>query len=279
MTDRKKNSKIQYRKFIKEKGILSYLKNRNVGEADSAEKKQAIRKPVKYYILRYLGEFKDQKARLIFVVFMGFCSCVLGVAIPWTSKIMIDYVLPRKDVKLLALICAFLLVIATLHHVVSILQDYSNNVLCGRFVLNLKQRLMSHLHTLPLVELQKLKTGGIITRLQEDTEGAGNLIFNGLLSPFNAFTILILSMSSLLFISWRTTIVCIFFSPDVRGGLLFLLYNAPASAEPVRGKNRDKCESRGKLWRDTGCQKFFQRENDQKGLCSKDKPLVAKILV
>jgi len=212
MADRKKNSKIQYRKFIKEKGILAYLKNRNIGEADSAEKKQGIRKPVKYYILRYLGEFKDQKARLIFVVFMGFCSCVLGVAIPWTSKIMIDYVLPRKDIKLLASICAVLLVIAILHHVVSILQDYSNNVLCGRFVLNLKQRLMSHLHTLPLVELQKLKTGGIITRLQEDTEGAGNLIFNGLLSPFNAFTILILSMSSLLFISWRTTIVCLFFS-------------------------------------------------------------------
>lgn len=224
MPDARKNSRAQYRSFIKEKGILAYLKNKNTGDSDHPEAKPEIKKPVSYYIRRYLQEFKDQKARLFFVMCMGFCSCVLGIALPWTSKIMIDDILPKKDMLMLSLVCGGLLVIAVLRHFISIMQDYSNNVLCGRFTINLKQRLMAHMHTLPLVELQKLKTGGIITRLQEDTESAGSLIYNGLLSPFNAFTMLILSMSSLLFISWKTTIVCIIFSLMMCGLAYFFFY-------------------------------------------------------
>ena len=210
MTDKDKNSKFQFKKFVKEKGIFSRGKSPDTDEGNSDSVK--LQKPLKYYFSRYIGEFKDQKSRLVFVLFVGFCTCIIGAIIPWTSKIMIDYILPQRNMPLLAVVCALLFVIAIMRHFIQIMQDYSTQALMGKFVIRLKHRLMEHLHTLPLVELQKLKTGGIITRLQEDTEGAGNLIFHGLLSPFNALVMLFISMTSLLFISWETTLVSISFA-------------------------------------------------------------------
>lgn len=212
MTEKNKNSKYQFKKFVKEHGIFARGKNRNTEEEeenpDSAKPQRALR----YYFGRYIREFKDQKSHLVFVLFVGFCTCVIGAVIPWTSKIMIDYILPQRNMPLLLAVCIALFIIAIIRHLIQIMQDYSTQALMGKFVIRLKHRLMEHLHTLPLVELQKLKTGGIITRLQEDTEGAGNLIFHGLLSPFNALVMLFISMSSLLFISWKTTLISLFFA-------------------------------------------------------------------
>ncbi len=211
MTDRNKNSKYQFKEFIKEKGIFARCKNRKAGEDENSDSEKP-QKALKYYFRRYIGEFQDQKSHLVFVLFVGFCTCVIGAVIPWTSKVMIDYILPQRNMALLLVVCILLFVVALMRHFIQILQDYSTQALMGRFIIRLKHRLMEHLQTLPLVELQKLKTGGIITRLQEDTEGAGNLVFHGLLSPFNALVILFISMASLLFISWKMTLVSIFFA-------------------------------------------------------------------
>jgi ATP-binding cassette subfamily B protein/subfamily B ATP-binding cassette protein MsbA len=211
MTDKNRNSKYQFKKFVKGKGIFARGKNRDTAKdenSDSGKPQQTL----KYYFRRYIGEFQDQKSRLVFVLFVGFCTCIIGAVIPWTSKIMIDYILPQRNMPLLLVVCLLLFAVALMRHFIQILQDYSTQALMGSFVVRLKHRLMEHLHTLPLVELQKLKTGGIITRLQEDTEGAGNLIFHGLLSPFNALVMLFISMTSLLFISWKTTLVSILFA-------------------------------------------------------------------
>ncbi len=211
MTDKTKNSKYQFRKFVKEHGVFARARKRNVDDEENNDSDKP-QKALKYYFRRYINEFQDQKSRLAFVLFVGFCTCLIGAIIPWTSKVMIDYILPQRNMPLLLVVCVALFTIAVMRHFIQILQDYSIQTLMGRFVIRLKHRLMEHLHTLPLVELQKLKTGGIITRLQEDTEGAGNLIYHGLVSPFNALMMLLISMSSLLFISWKTTLVSIFFA-------------------------------------------------------------------
>ncbi len=209
-SSRKPGSRNLFKAFVKEKGIFRYKEEKSSDE-DPAKAGQP-KKPFKYYLGRYLQEFQDQKSRLAMVMLLGMVSTLVGAAFPWTSKVMIDYILPQKNVTLLLAACIFLFVIGLMRHFIALSQDYAGSILAGRFANNLKTRLMGHLQTLPLVELQKLKTGGIITRLQEDTEGAANLIFNGLLSPFNASFMLFVSMTSLLIISWKTTIVCIVFA-------------------------------------------------------------------
>ncbi len=222
MINRKANSRNQFKIFVKEKGIFRYKEEKNP-DGDAPSRSNEPKKPLKYYLGRYLQEFKDQKTRLAMVMFLGVISTIIGAAFPWTSKVMIDYVLPQKNIVLLFSTCIFLFVIGLMRNFISLFQDYLSQVLSGRFSNNLKTRLMGHLQTLPLVELQRLKTGGIITRLQEDTEGAGNLIHNGLLSPFNALFMLVVSMSSLLLISWKTTIVCIVFG-TLMCGLAYLFF-------------------------------------------------------
>jgi len=224
MADQIKNSRRRYRAFIADNGLWAFARRKSVIEKQRSDKEPPPAKPVKYYLSRYIDEFKRQKTTLLSVLALGFCSCLLGMALPWTSKVMIDYILPKKEVRLLVLACVLLLAITLLRQGLSLFQDYLSQALRGRFVINLKQRLMEHLQALPLVELQKLKTGGIITRLQEDSEGAGSLLFNGFLSPINALTMLIFSMASLFLISWKMTLVCLVFALSMCGLAYFLFY-------------------------------------------------------
>ena len=252
MTDKNRNSKYQFKKFVKEKGIFARGKNRDVDEDENSDSENP-QQTLKYYFRRYIGEFQDQKSRLVFVLFVGFCTCIIGAVIPWTSKIMIDYILPQRNMPLLLVVCILLFAVAVMRHLIQILQDYSTQALMGTFVIRLKHRLMEHLHTLPLVELQKLKTGGIITRLQEDTEGAGNLIFHGLLSPFNALVMLFISMTSLLFHKLEDDVGEHFFRLfNVLGRIFLFLCHASPLPDAAEREKRNKRQSYGKLRRYPG---------------------------
>lgn len=215
---KKQNSKKQFKDFIKEKGIFAGRKAEKEAkdkELEGLEKKD--KKPLRYYLGRYISAFKDQKSKLVLVMLMGLSGAIFGAVFPWTSKIMIDYILPQKNSVLLIAACIFLFLTMAMRNILALFQEYINQRMLGKLVLELKRSLMSHLQTLPLVELQKLKTGGIITRIQEDTEGAGNLLFHGLLTPFNAFCMFLITIVSLLMISWKVTIICVFFV-----GLMFI---------------------------------------------------------
>ena len=67
----KTNSKSLFNKFIKEKGILSFRKERFPEEDDPSADDNREKQTLKHYFSRYLSEFKGQRSRLLLVMFQG----------------------------------------------------------------------------------------------------------------------------------------------------------------------------------------------------------------
>ncbi|OGV47552.1 MAG: hypothetical protein A2017_11295 [Lentisphaerae bacterium GWF2_44_16] len=224
MVPPKQNSRRRYYDFIKAKGILKFKKNLEEEKKDSAKDENAVRKNAGYYLWRYISEFREHRSKIILIILLGLFNSLLGALFPWTSKVMIDYILPQKNIVLLSSACLALLVSAAMQRLLTFSKDYYSQILLGRFVLGLKQRQMEHLNTLPLVELQKMKIGGIISRLQDDSEGSGNLLFNGLLTPFNALIMFLIAIISLLVVNWKVMLICFIFCM-IMFGITYFVFN------------------------------------------------------
>jgi ABC-type multidrug transport system fused ATPase/permease subunit len=225
MITKQENSKKQFKKFVSDQGIFKAFRNKKT--EDNAEKQEdddKYQKPAWDNILRFIRELKNERSNVILLLVMGLLGNIFEAALPWTSKIMIDTVLPRKNISLLTGVCAVLAVIILCRIILFMFQDLITNTLRGRYGVNLKIRLMKHLQTLPLVRLQEIKTGGLISRVQQDTESMCGLIQTGLLTPFNAIVMFTIGLTSLFFVSVKLSFVCLFFCIII-GAIAYFVFN------------------------------------------------------
>lgn len=170
-----------------------------------------------YYLMRYFRSLGDFRRRIAVILVLSLFSVLLQAALPWTGKIMIDELLPRKDLRLLLWGCVALLVIGICGAVISLVQDYLESRMLGLFVTAIRRRMMKHLQTLALDRIQDLKVGGIITRLQADSEAMAGLLNGAVLTPFSAGLMFVLGMGSLLYLNWLVTLSCLGFCATIIG--------------------------------------------------------------
>lgn len=225
----RKTSKKQFQKFVKEKGIFGdhrtedELKNDqhiNAGEDENPRRKQTFFQIIK----KFIGEFSDSKKLVIFMLFIAVFEVVLKSAFPWSAKLFIDKVLPQKDINLLLWGCGALTLIAILSLSISIYKDIITWRFIGNFTVKIRRRLMKHLIKLPLVDLQQLKVGGAISRLQQDTEAMSGLLQHGLLTPFSAFLMLAITLVSLFYLNWQVTLVSLCWAVIVMA-IAYVMFN------------------------------------------------------
>lgn len=220
MARKRESSKKQFKEFVSEKGIFGdhhtddELKHGHHDEekTNQEETSPPEKKSFSQVLGKFFREFKDSKSLLFFVLFIGFFEVVLKAVFPWSAKLFIDHILPHKDINLLLWSCGGLAVIALICVAVSIYKDIMTWRFIGNFTVQIKRRLMKHLQKLPLVDLQQLKVGGAISRLQQDTEAMSGLLQHGLLTPFSAFLMLTITLSSLFYLNWRVTLVTLGYS-------------------------------------------------------------------
>jgi ATP-binding cassette subfamily B protein/subfamily B ATP-binding cassette protein MsbA len=227
-------TRLIFRDFIREKGLFGQkqVEEREQKERE-AEKKGATagaagpaqeKKTKKSYLLRYLREYDDQKGRVALLLFAIMLSVALRAAQPWSSKLMIDFILPRRDLGLLLAGCALLFTVGLAQVTVSLVNDYTERTLSGNFTTRIKRVLMRHLQQLPLARLQELKVGGILSRLQGDTDSMADLLFSGLITPLQALLMLVVGIGSLLYLAWQVTLVCLAFCLAIVG-LMWIYFN------------------------------------------------------
>ena len=161
-------------------------------------------------ILRYLRVFRQRRRRVIGLLILSFFAVILEAVFPWATKFIIDDILPAGDQRLLVAVCGGILVCGLLWLALSGIRDYGTRVLLGWFVTRMKRLLMQHLVALPLPRLRELKVGGVVSRLQADTEGMQGLIQNLILTPFHALLMLTVSVVSLSILNWKVMLICLF---------------------------------------------------------------------
>ena len=218
MNTKTTSSRQQFRSFIRDNGLFSFKCRK---EPDQGPKNG---RSLLQIILRLLKEFKEQRKQLLVVIGLGFIVNILAAAFPWAAKYMIDNIIPQKSVSLLVIACIVLMFIGIIDVVLNYFRNYKTNTISGNFSVSIKNRMMRHLHKLPLVRIQELKVGGIISRLQQDTDAMSGLLFEIIVSPLNALVMLIIALSSLFLINWKVSIFCIIFSFCI-GGIGYFIFN------------------------------------------------------
>jgi ATP-binding cassette subfamily B protein/subfamily B ATP-binding cassette protein MsbA len=121
---------------------------------------------------------------------------------------MIDTVLSKNDLALLFGTCAVLLVIAVADIVVASITDYTSRLLSSKMQVHMRRLLISHLQIMPLDRLEKLKTGGIISRLEGDVSSFSDLLYEGFLTPLSGILMFVIAIGSLVLISPMVTMIC-----------------------------------------------------------------------
>jgi ABC-type bacteriocin/lantibiotic exporter with double-glycine peptidase domain len=211
------SSRKQYKSFIKNNGLFSFKRKK---EVETNYKKT---RSLFSIIVRLLKEFKEQRFRLTLVIAIGFLVNITAAAFPWAGKYMIDTILPQKSTIFLMAACVILMFIGIIDVILNYSRDYISNAISGTFSIAIKNRMMRHLQKLPLLRIQELKVGGIISRLQEDTDAMSGLLFETIVSPLNAIVMLVIALSSLFLINWKVSLLCMIFSLCSRNYWFFSL--------------------------------------------------------
>ena len=226
MITKQENSKKQFRHFLLDQGLLKSFHQKkpedNAVETDDPPDKSS--KPIWTNIVRFVKDLRNERGNILLLLFLGLIGNLFQATLPWTGKIMIDNILPRKNPTLLIGICTLLTIIIICRIILFVLQDIISCMVCGRYGVEVKIRLMKHLQTLPLVRLQEIKTGGLISRLQRDTESMCALIQVGLLTPFNAIVMFSIAMISLFFVSVKLSLACLLLS-ILLAGIFYFIFN------------------------------------------------------
>ena len=124
-------------------------------------------------------------------------------------------VLDGEKVHVLNLVCGGTVLVLVVSRLVDTYRFYATLGLNSKVVVILRRRLHRRLMRLGLGDLQKLKTGKIVSRLSGDVGLAMGLLQQGILSPALALVRIAMTMVILLVWNWRLAVAAIAIMPPV----------------------------------------------------------------
>lgn len=161
----------------------------------------------------FLSLLIPYKKKLFFAFIAILSTNLLGLAFPWSIKIIIDDVLAPKNVLLLNTLVISLVFVFILKAYFGYMCEYLISLVGENVVCDLRNKILWHLQRLSVKYIENTSTGKIISAVIGDVESIKKLLFGGALdfiySFFNLFFVLII----LLIMDWRLTLVSLIFLP------------------------------------------------------------------
>lgn len=152
----------------------------------------------------------------IFMIFL-FCAFAAGVGLlqPFLFHYVIDEIALKQGletqerIRLLSYAAGFLLVLVTLSFVANYLYAFRSAVMNNKITARLRYRLLKHMLHLPLNELVKMKTGGAVARLNNDTATVSQTVNQALILPAVSLLQAIIALNMVFFLNWRMSLAAL----------------------------------------------------------------------
>lgn len=179
------------------------------------------RRKRKQYLREYVRWLGPYKGRIAVVLTLALVSAGLTMVLPLVTRYIIDDVLPKNALSVaeksrrLGIVCGGMVLLLLVSEAISTVRTYLMEVLNARVIFRLRQRLFDRFLRLPLGELHELKSGGIVSRLSQDTDKVTGMVQMGVITPGAASIRVILTLGALIFISWRMALVAACMIPPV----------------------------------------------------------------
>ncbi len=209
---------------------------------DTDARDSVAAKPRKRSFFALFAAFWDllrgERHRLAFALATLTVATVLGLAVPYSSKIVIDYVLtdnpgpsglpsfvngalgidPADDGTRRTLLFALggsILVVSLLAASIALSGRWQCTKLTKRTQAMLRKKAFAHAVRLPLSRISELKSGGVASILREDAGNAAELLFSMIYNPWRAIIQLTGTLAILALVDWRLLAGALVFIPIV----------------------------------------------------------------
>jgi ABC-type multidrug transport system fused ATPase/permease subunit len=144
---------------------------------------------------------------LVLMVF----SRASGFVLPYSTKYVIDEVLPNRDVQLLGYIALAGLVATIVQSITGYALSQVVSVAAQQAIARLREDVQGHLIRLPVRFFDSTKSGALVNRVMNDPEGIRNLIGTGLIQLTGGILSAVAALGVLLYLNWQLTLVTVVF--------------------------------------------------------------------
>jgi ATP-binding cassette, subfamily B, bacterial len=125
----------------------------------------------------------------------------------WLFKILIDDVLTPRRLALLPTVAVAYVALTLVGGGLSFANQYLAAWNGEHFLLRVRSRLFSHLHTLSASFLDRRRLGDLLSRLTSDVAAIESLVLSGIVSAFSTLFQLLLFAGLLLYVNWRMAVL------------------------------------------------------------------------
>lgn len=211
--------------------FANFIATASQGKIDEPSTRKIEHKGNLRTYLKLLGPYR----RAFAFIFVAACLTeILYLAVPFTTRHIIDGVLMRTDIasdarkSLLISIGFTLLLTLVAAQGIDFWRRFYTALINGRFVRALRLKLFSHLMDLPLGKIHELKTGGIVSRLTSDAENLTGILQMAIISPGVALLRIVITF--VILIQWHLPLALVasgFIPPLVYISLIYILKVRP----------------------------------------------------
>ena len=146
------------------------------------------------------------------LVFIGLILIIVrslsGLVLPWQSKVLLDDVVPNKDLSQLYTLIAIVISAITIQAFTSFLLTRILSVQAQYLISELRSQVQKKVLSLPISFFDNTKSGALVSRIMTDVEGVRNLIGTGLVQLVGGSFTAIVSLIILIKLNaWMTLFV------------------------------------------------------------------------
>jgi len=123
---------------------------------------------------------RPRKALLAGGLLLMAVNRVCGLAIPYTTKYLIDNVMIHRQLQLLKPLVGAVLLATIIQGITSYTLTQTLSKSAQRMITELRRKVQEHVGRLPVAYYDANKTGALVSRIMSDVEGVRNLIGTGL---------------------------------------------------------------------------------------------------
>ncbi|WP_411279372.1 ABC transporter ATP-binding protein [Gemmatimonas sp.] len=138
-------------------------------------------------------------------------SRAAGFVLPYSTKMVLDEVLPNRDIQLLGYIALAGLAATIVQSITGYALSQVVSVAAQQAIARLREEVQGHLIRLPVKFFDSTKSGVLVSRVMSDPEGIRNLIGTGLIQLTGGIVSAIAALGVLFYLNWKLTAATIVF--------------------------------------------------------------------
>lgn len=179
---------------------------------DASVIKQQVRRGTTRRTLHFARPYLWPLIAFLFVVLLDASVTVIG---PLLAREIINQGILKGNAPLVVRLAIDIGLLGLLAGAIGLLQTYLASTIGAGIVLSLRSRLFQHIQEMPLAFFTRTQTGALVTRLNNDVNGARSAFTDVLSNVVGNFVRVVLVLAAMFVLSWRITLGALILVPII----------------------------------------------------------------